>query len=278
MKYNWGVYIIQSISHPDRVYVGSSINLKYRKYTHFYQLKNKKHGSSKLQNHYNKYGKDDLVFEIIEIGDYINETHLFSREQGWFTHFKHKNRELPYFNHRPIAETNLTIKQSKSSSKKKSKIMKELWSDPSYYNKMIDSFKNKETSPEITESKSIAMKQVWSNPEYKQARIDWLNENQPRKGTQHKKETIEKYLVDRNNPEYIQYMSEMMKKEWIDPLKREKRLKSAQSRPDRICEYCGKLCKAMDYGIYHGEKCKDKPILNYDDCLCGQISVSKQSI
>lgn len=61
-----GIYKIYSISKPDRVYVGSAANVAARKRHHYYLLRHNKHHSVKLQRHYNKYGKDDLVFVIIE--------------------------------------------------------------------------------------------------------------------------------------------------------------------------------------------------------------------
>jgi len=93
-----GVYIIQSLTKPERVYVGSSINIKSRWDNHKQDLKKNKHHSLILQNHVNKYGCDDLIYEIIESGEYFNKNHLLSREQGWIYHFQYENTEKPYFN------------------------------------------------------------------------------------------------------------------------------------------------------------------------------------
>ncbi len=60
-----GIYQIQSIFHPDRVYIGSAINLENRKRHHLSDLRLNKHHSPKLQNHYNKYGVGDLDFSIL---------------------------------------------------------------------------------------------------------------------------------------------------------------------------------------------------------------------
>jgi len=60
-----GIYGINSKTKPFRVYIGSSINITDRWKSHVKDLKNNKHHSSKLQNHYNKYGKDDLEFIVI---------------------------------------------------------------------------------------------------------------------------------------------------------------------------------------------------------------------
>jgi len=93
-----GVYIIQSLTKPERVYVGSSINIRPRWQNHRNKLRDGKHENPKLQNYYNKYGCDDLIYEIIESGEYFNKNHLLSREQGWIYHFQYENTEKPYFN------------------------------------------------------------------------------------------------------------------------------------------------------------------------------------
>jgi len=105
-----GIYIIQSKSHPERAYIGSSVRIFKRWTEHKRKLKKRTHHSSILQNHYNKYGKDDLIFEIIEIGEYLCKNHLLSREQGWYLHFKYREDELPYFNIRETAGSNLGAK------------------------------------------------------------------------------------------------------------------------------------------------------------------------
>jgi group I intron endonuclease len=60
-----GIYGIRSISHPERVYIGSAVDIKVRWYRHQRLLMQNKHHSYKLQNHFNKYGSIDLIFEII---------------------------------------------------------------------------------------------------------------------------------------------------------------------------------------------------------------------
>ena len=61
-----GIYLISSIMHPDRVYVGSAINTPTRKWRHFNELEKDIHCNSKMQRHVNKYGIDDLTFSIVE--------------------------------------------------------------------------------------------------------------------------------------------------------------------------------------------------------------------
>lgn len=60
-----GVYKIQSITKPERIYIGSAVNIGRRWTKHRVELKKNLHPSLKLQRHYNKYGADDLKWEII---------------------------------------------------------------------------------------------------------------------------------------------------------------------------------------------------------------------
>ena len=63
-----------------KFYIGSSCNLQKREWQHFNQLKRNKHSSNKLQNSYNKYGKNNFKFEIIAI---CPDIYLVKLEQ-WF--------------------------------------------------------------------------------------------------------------------------------------------------------------------------------------------------
>lgn len=74
-----GVYKITNIVN-NKVYIGSSINMKKRSNEHFCMLKNGNHHSSKLQKAYNKYGKQSFIFELIEECD---KNIITEREQYW---------------------------------------------------------------------------------------------------------------------------------------------------------------------------------------------------
>ena len=89
-----GIYKIESKIKSERLYIGSAININRRWIIHLYDLKNNKHHSNKLQNHYNKYGKDDLIFSIIEE---CPISKLLIREQYYM------DLKSPYFNECKIA-------------------------------------------------------------------------------------------------------------------------------------------------------------------------------
>ena len=79
-----GIYKIENLENR-KCYVGSSTNIKYRFATHLHHLINNKHDNNYLQNSWNKYGKDNFKFGIIEE---CEEGELVKKEQGWINYFK----------------------------------------------------------------------------------------------------------------------------------------------------------------------------------------------
>jgi len=104
-----GIYKIQSIIKPDRVYIGSAVNFRHRRNIHFRTLRKNKHKNPKLQAHYNKYGGKDLVFSILVVCDikYITpEGGVIWLEQFFLDAYK------PWFNIAKIAGSSLGVKRS----------------------------------------------------------------------------------------------------------------------------------------------------------------------
>ena len=104
-----GIYKIQSRIKPDRIYIGSSINIKHRLSQHKSALKRGVHNSGKLQNHVNKYGLEDLKFEML-LG--CSNDDLISFEQFYIDSLN------PYFNIRKKAENNFGMKHSEETKEK----------------------------------------------------------------------------------------------------------------------------------------------------------------
>jgi group I intron endonuclease len=98
-----GIYKIQSVVDPTRVYIGSAVDIKRRWYFHYKQLREGKHHSIKLQRHYDKYGKDDLLFTVIEFCD---KKDTLIREQVYLDDL------APYFNICLVAGSSLGIKRT----------------------------------------------------------------------------------------------------------------------------------------------------------------------
>lgn len=77
MVVNCGIYRIVCNGNS-KIYIGSSKNIKRRFNMHRHLLNNNKHHSNYLQNSWNKYGKDNFVFETIE--EVKDCSKLFKRE------------------------------------------------------------------------------------------------------------------------------------------------------------------------------------------------------
>ncbi len=104
-----GIYKIESKLKPERIYIGSAINIQNRWHVHLCQLRANKHYSKKLQRHYNKYSESDLQFSILSGCD---KEDLIRQEQFYI------DAVNPYFNNRNIAESNRGYKWNEESKNK----------------------------------------------------------------------------------------------------------------------------------------------------------------
>jgi len=84
-----GIYQIQSKIKPERIYIGSAININQRWNRHLYTLKSGIHRNIKLQRHFNRYGEIDLQFSIL-LG--CEKEYLIANEQFFIDSYN------PYFN------------------------------------------------------------------------------------------------------------------------------------------------------------------------------------
>lgn len=104
-----GIYKIESLIHPERYYIGSAFVINKRWGLHLSNLKANKHHSIILQNHFNKYGIEDLLFSIIEE---CGKNDLMEREQYYIDILK------PYFNICQIVGSRLNLKHSEKTKRK----------------------------------------------------------------------------------------------------------------------------------------------------------------
>lgn len=119
-----GIYNIRNIKNG-KIYIGSAINIKNRAHVHINELENNKHHSKHLQHSWNKYGKNNFVFEVIEYTDVQN---LLEREQFWMDFFQ-SYFDYNGYNICKVAGSVLGLKHSDYSKKKMSdaKIGKDSW-------------------------------------------------------------------------------------------------------------------------------------------------------
>jgi len=107
-----GIYQITNII-TNKKYIGSSKHLLKRKKDHFSLLRRNIHHSSYFQYAYNKYGKDNFIFEILFL---CSIEHLIFYEQLFLNHYEKK--EL--YNTCLIAGNTMGIKHSEKANKEKS--------------------------------------------------------------------------------------------------------------------------------------------------------------
>lgn len=106
-----GIYQIQSKRKPDRIYIGSAVNIHNRWKCHLNDLRNNRHHSKKLQRHYDKYGESDLQFSVLLGCDKVD---LIKSEQYFL------DIHNPYFNGSMKAGSCLGYKHSDDSRKRMS--------------------------------------------------------------------------------------------------------------------------------------------------------------
>lgn len=98
------IYKITSHKMPERYYIGSAVNFRVRKNSHLSYLYRGLHHNKLLQNHANKYGIQDLMFEVIEL--ISDNSRLLDKEQFYI------NTLNPFFNISKIAGNTLGTRRN----------------------------------------------------------------------------------------------------------------------------------------------------------------------
>jgi len=87
-----GIYGIKN-NFNENIYIGQAIDIENRWKCHKSALNNNKHQNSRLQNAWNKYGKDNFVFIVL---DQCEESELTKREQYWIDYYGGINSSKTY--------------------------------------------------------------------------------------------------------------------------------------------------------------------------------------
>ena len=103
-----GIYTITNKIN-NKIYVGSSNNIETRFYEHKRTLYKNEHCNKLLQRSFNKYGKNNFIFEVLE--EYPEEC-CSNLELYWINVLDTKNRTKGYNINTPIKSFRLGIKHS----------------------------------------------------------------------------------------------------------------------------------------------------------------------
>ena len=87
-----GIYKIENLVN-NKVYIGQSVNIEERWYSHIHSLEQGHHCNKHLQNAWNKYGSKCFSFTILEL---CTEDRLTEREQYWIDYYGGINSNNSY--------------------------------------------------------------------------------------------------------------------------------------------------------------------------------------
>lgn len=186
-----GIYLI-ICKQSEKVYIGQSKNVKKRFKTHVYHLKSGKHGNHYLKNAYEKYGKENFEFKVLE---YCELEILDERERFYFDLYKSTD---PKFGFNILTEP------------KFSKAIKAKWDDPEYKKCLSDKSKKRWEDPEFREKN---LKGIKRNHEEQIEKFGCLAFNT----SEARKKNIEKSKEFAKDPEWIKQKSEFAYKQLEDP-------------------------------------------------------------
>lgn len=153
MQLKSGIYKITCLKSKD-FYIGSSKDLNHRWNTHLYTLKNNKHCNIILQRKYNKYGKENFIFDVISK---CPEEYLIKLEQWFIDNLK------PKLNLYKIAYSPIGFKHSEETKIKLSNLKKGKSRPKHIMDKLAEFNKGKEFS----EGHILKLKIAYSKREIK---------------------------------------------------------------------------------------------------------------
>lgn len=119
----FGIYKITNIVN-NKVYIGSTIRSFSKRWgEHRRGLRDNKHHSTYLQNSWNKYGKDNFIFEIIEELHNKDEIYINSKEELWINYYNSCNSKFGY-NNENIIDNKRNLSEATKEKIRKTKIGK----------------------------------------------------------------------------------------------------------------------------------------------------------
>ena len=181
-----GIYKITNLKNQ-KFYIGQSKNLNNREHNHFYQLERNEHHNEILQNSFNKHGKENFIFDVLEE---IDSDYLSNREKYWLDFHGGLNNKKTYNMKDP-----LTNEYSDYTKVKVSKIMSGE-NNPNFGNKWTD--EQKENLSKKKKGKTLV--EMVGEEKAKKTKEKMSKSQKGRKHPEEVKEKIRQANIGENNP------------------------------------------------------------------------------
>lgn len=222
-----GIYKITNKTNG-KIYIGSSVDIRGRFNSHKSDLRQNKHGNSKLQRAWDKYGEEAFVFDIVEEcspdtvrnveQQYLDELFLKSDSNTFYNLYGNACGITP----EKAREDNLKRWADPEFKAKASASFKKAWSDPEliarHRNACKDSYKNiadiegwrekhrtAHTTEEYRSKTSERVRSQWSDPEVRSKMVSKINSEEVKARVSKKvKEAFEDKEVKRKHREGIE--------------------------------------------------------------------------
>lgn len=151
-----GIYKITCLP-ENKVYIGSSNNIKRRWADHKKELRGNRHGNELLQLDWDCYGDDSFIFELIEETDDI-----IRREQHWLDLYKDCCYNISKYAWNPMREQHLIDKMMNTKREKNQKLTFAQKLTESDVIIIIDRVNNGESDIAIAKDYNVLRGTIWS--------------------------------------------------------------------------------------------------------------------
>lgn len=199
-----GIYKITNVVN-NKCYIGSAVDIDRRFSRHIDDLEKNRHHSAALQRAWNKYGKNNFIFEMLE--NILNKSALIDREQYYLDNLR------PEYNICPHAGSSLGRPCKEENKKKISDKLKGRKFSEETKRKISQALSGKKKEAEHVEKmrQSLMGRDAWNKNETKETNNSVQNiskalkerfknkKNHPNYGKHHSKETKQKISNARKN-------------------------------------------------------------------------------
>lgn len=155
-----GIYMILSLI-DNKKYIGEAVSIYKRWWSHRMNLRFNRHSNQYLQNAWNKYGKDNFIFHIVEVLKDSTKQSRLEREKYWTNYYNTENQNFGYNFANVHSEDSLNKKKAKV--ERKQRIYKKIYQLSKEDNSVIKIWNRVKDVCDFLDIKEKSfLKHVWS--------------------------------------------------------------------------------------------------------------------